>query len=284
MPRFKKPQPESGFTIIELLISVAILLVLASLAIFSTRTLLRQVEIDSTGQNILSTLRLARSKTLASEGETTYGVHFEADKYVLFSGSSYDESAAGNKEYTLNDTEVHSISLNGGPGVVDVIFDRVRGTTSQYGTVSLRLNADNNQNRTIHINSSGQVSYSDSTSSPVSRIKDHRHLHLTLGGDIRTKNQLTLDFPYDMYTEVINMAGYFSGGPPASEFNWSGTINVNGADQVLKIHTHSLSGFETKLCIHRNGNKVVNVLIDGEPIVVYDVDGVATSGFAPEPQ
>lgn len=271
----------SGFTLIELLVSIAILLIITSVVIFSLRTFGQQVEIESISQNMMSTLRLARSRTLASEAETTYGVHFETTKYVLFAGTSYVDGAAGNKEFTLIDSEIYNISLNGGGS--DVIFTRIRGTTSQYGSISARLVTDNSQTRTINISSSGQMSLQETVATTDSRIIDSRHLHFDLGWSIQNSTTLRLNFPNDSVTQNIAMSGFFNLGK--TEFDWSGKIPVGGTDQVLRIHTHSLDSFNTNLSIHRDrryNDKALTVsIIDSgvtKAIVSYDANGTASVG------
>lgn len=277
---FSKPLNQAGFTLIEILVSVVILLIMALLAIASFTTLRQQVEIDSSSQNILSVLRLARSKTLASESEDSYGVHFQADKYVLFKGTSYDSNDATNKDYTLTDSELYSISLTGGGS--DVIFNRIRGTTDEYGSVSIRLITDTTKTRTININNYGQVSINDTVTISSTRVTDSRHLHFDLGWSIQNSTTLTLAFtdsPNPPVTQNIPMAGYFNVGKTV--FNWSGTITVNGSDQVLKVHTHTLDAFNTILTIDRDiryNNKALTVSIDGQEVVSYTALGVATVG------
>lgn len=268
---------KEGFTLIELLVSIAILLIISLLVIFSLTTFGRQVEIEASSQSVISVLSLARNRTLASEGKTTYGVHFDNDKYVLFSGSTYTAGDPNNDEYDLQDSEFYSISLNGGGN--EVIFDRIRGTTGEYGSVSLRLISDNNQSRTINISESGQAGLSETLTVADSRVYDSRHLHFDLGWSIQNKNTLTLNFPNDSVTQNINMTGFFNVGK--TEFDWAGTVNVSGSDQVLRVHTHSLDGFNTILSIERDkryNDKALTVSIDGQQIVSYTAAGVATVG------
>ena len=63
------------------------------------------------------------------------------------------------------------------------------------------------------------------------------------------------------------MAAYFDAGK--TEFNWSGTFTVDGIDQPLQIHTHSLGAANTLLCIHRNRNQGKN----NQEVFIYIVDG-----------
>jgi prepilin-type N-terminal cleavage/methylation domain-containing protein len=271
---------QKGFTFIEILIAVVILVLITLLMLASFTTLRQQVEIDSSSQNILSVLRLARSKTLASESEDSYGVHFQSDKYVLFKGTTYNALDSNNKDYTLTDSEINSISLNGGGG--DVIFNRIRGTTDEYGTVTIRLLTDTSKTHTININNYGQVSLNDTVTVSSTRVFDSRHLHFNLGWSIQNSTTLTLaytDSPNPPVTQNIAMSGYFNVGKTL--FDWSGTVDVNGAEQELRIHTHSLDAFNTTLSINRDiryNNKALTVSVDGQTIVTYTAAGVATVG------
>lgn len=270
----------NGFTLIEILIAIGIILIITVVTLFSLSTLNKQVSLESASQNILSTLRLARSQTLASKSQSAYGVHFETTKYVLFTGTSYTDGAAGNKEYLLGDSEISSISLNGAGG--EVVFARIRGSTTQYGSVVVRLTSDTNKSKTINIDSSGQVSLNDTITSPTARLADSRHLHFDLSWSLQTAVTLTLTFHNSLNPDTVQniaMAGFFDG--PKSVFDWSGTVDVNGSNQTLRVHTHSLDAFDTELSITRDkryNDKAVDVSIDSKAIVSFSAAGVATVG------
>lgn len=269
-----------GFTLIELLVSVAIILIITAVTLFSLTTLNKQVSLDSSSQNVLSVLRLARSQTLASKGQTVYGVHFETTKFVLFTGTTYSPSAATNKDFSLGDCQIGAISLNG--GVSDVVFDRIRGTTAGYGSVIVQLTSDTTKRNIIDIASTGQVGIDTTISSPTARVTDTRHLHFNLGWSIQTATTLTLTFhnsPSADTVQNVTMAGYFDG--PKSVFDWSGNVAVNGANQLIRVHTHSLNAFNTTLSINRDkryNDKAVDISIDSKAIVSYTSAGVATIG------
>jgi len=259
---------QKGFTLIELLVVLAIIAVLITIALANFGTFGRQVDLDTTTQRVLSTLRLARNQTLASEGESQYGVHFEQAKYVLFKGSDY-LTGTDKKEYVLSSTDIGVINLK--DGEVDVVFDRVRGTTSQYGYITVRLISDLNRTQTININPLGQVSL-DAVVNPkcpgpfCPRISDTRHLHFDLGWSIQSATTLRLIFsdpPNPNVQNDIAMSSYFTGSPPTA-FDWSGTVPVNGSDQVLRVHTHLLDATDTTLSVHRDrryNNKALQIII-----------------------
>ncbi len=277
LPTFKNSSNQ-GFTLIEILITLTIAVILIAATIAGINLLPKQVTLDSNAQNVLSVLRLARSQTLSSKGATNYGVHFETSKYVLFSGDTYVAGTSTNKEYTLTGVTIGSISLTGSGS--EVVFDRVRGTTSEDGTVTLTLTADTSKISTLTINPSGQVSLTTSLAKNNTRLVDSRHLHFDLGWSIQNSNTLTLSFTdTPNVTQNIPMSGFFNGGK--TTFDWSGTVDVNGASQVLRVHSHSLSATATVLSITRDkryNTKALTVSIDSKQIVSYTAAGVATIG------
>lgn len=272
--RLGQVRKRQGFTLIELLIVIGILSILLLIAIGSFNLFTSQVSLETTSSKIISTLRLAREQTLASEDESVYGVHFETSKYVLFKGATYSSSDPDNKEYTLSGSEIYEINISGGD---DAVFNRIRGTTANSGNVKVRLTSDTSRTQTVLINSSGQVSLEETVSPTGTRVVDTRHLHFDLGWSIQGANPLRFNFFDDGVVEEIPMAGFFSGGV----FDWEGTIDVGGSDQTLRVHTHSLSGTDTNLSIHRDrqkNDKAVQILIGGNDIVSYTAAGVATIG------
>lgn len=269
-----------GFTLLELLIVVVLLMILGVAGLASYQSFISQIKLNNAVPQIISTLHLSRDRTLASEGESSYGVHFEANKYVLFKGTSYNPSAIDNEEHNLSsEIEIYDISLGGGS---DVVFDRLKGTTSNAGSVSIRIVRNPIKYRTISILSSGQVGLVGLVEPIGTRISDSRHLHLDLGWSIQNSTTLSLNFTDPPNPDVnfdIVMADYFDA--QKSQFNWEGTMDVNGATQTLKIHTHFLDPTNTILCIHRDrrdNDKALSISIDNQGIVSYSQDGDPTVG------
>lgn len=271
---------ETGITIIEVLLVVVIGSALFLISLAALRTLRQHADIDSAIHQLIATVQLAHNKTLASQNESNYGIHFENGQYILFKGSTYNASASDNEVHDLpSQLELYNIGVGGGS---DVVFDRVYGTTSDAGTVSMRVIAEPANSRTISILTSGQVGFQGSVNPIDSRITDTRHLHFNLGWSIKNATTLTLEFsdPPNPNVKVgVVMADYFN--PTKTDFEWEGTVDVNGSDQTLRINTHSLDSTDTLLSIHRDrrfNNKAVAILIDDHELVSYAVDGTATVG------
>jgi len=269
-----------GFTLIELLIVTAISMILLIIVLARFGAFGGQVDLNTASQRILSTLQRARNQTLASENETVYGVHFEAARYVLFQGATYDPLDTDNVDYDLDTTEIYSINLAGGTGR-DVVFDRVRGTTANNGSVSVRLLADNSKTQTILVSLQGQVSLQETVTPTGTRVSDTRHIHLVFGWSMQSSTTMRLIFSVPGNPDVIEnipIQNYIGGG----KFDWEGEVGVSGDDQELKIHSHVLDASNTTLSVHRDrrkNDKALEIQIDGTTIVTYDAAGVATPGF-----
>jgi len=147
----------SGFTLIEILIIVAITGLL-SVSVFSIyRGFNKNRSLEVSVQNIASLLSEARSLTLSSKNDSVYGVHLEESKAVLFKGTTYSTSSSDNIEYIISGLVSATSTLNG--GVVDVVFDRLTGETTAFGTTTLWLTADASSTKNIIIRETGIIEF-----------------------------------------------------------------------------------------------------------------------------
>ncbi|MCK4473732.1 hypothetical protein KAU40_00470 [Candidatus Parcubacteria bacterium] len=261
-----------GFTLIELLIIVGTLMVLIVVADTTISLFEQESDLNNSAEQIINVLRLAQNKTLTSEQDTQWGVYFETDKYVLFKGSDYNPLETDNEIHNLSKiVEISKIALEGLGS--KIVFDRVIGSTNQFGEISLELKTDTSKTKSIYIENSGQIGLTEpSTPSNIARIKDSRHIHFDLGWSIQDAITLKFKFlgPEPDQIETIDMADYFD--VSKTEFDWSNEDTpfvVNGFNQVFRIHTHFLDAFNTILCIHRDRNNNKN----NEEVLIYIIDG-----------
>src|SRR3989338_8837322 len=84
-----KLQATRGFTFIELLVVIGVVAILASGVLIAYRAASGGIELKTNAFKIVDVLNLARQRTIASLGNSEYGVHFEANRLVLFKGAAY---------------------------------------------------------------------------------------------------------------------------------------------------------------------------------------------------
>ncbi len=145
-----------GLTLIELLIAIGVFGIILSFGFFNTTLFITQTKKDQLSEEIVSTLREAREKTLAREDGFAYGVHLEAGSFTLFRAPTYNLNAGGNDVHIVpNDFEITSIALQSGG--VDVLFNLFSGDTNTSGSFTVEHEEDEVSSSTINIYETGIV-------------------------------------------------------------------------------------------------------------------------------
>ena len=145
-----------GFTIIEILFAVAVLVLITAIIIVSWSKLNASQALEKSTASVASVLDEARSLTLSAVGDSQYGVNLQESQLVLFKGDTYLPSDSDNRVTELHSAVgIRNISLSGGG--VSVVFKRLTGSTDQYGTVELYLRLATTTKRLINIRATGVI-------------------------------------------------------------------------------------------------------------------------------
>ncbi|PIR89103.1 MAG: hypothetical protein COU07_02645 [Candidatus Harrisonbacteria bacterium CG10_big_fil_rev_8_21_14_0_10_40_38] len=148
--------PKNGFSLIEIMIVMAIIIVLGtitSLNLFNERT---RKELDVTEKSIVAVLREAQQKSITQEDESEWGVAFvddTSDYYEL----TKDSTSYGKQNIIKSSLEFESVT--------DVSFAKITGEPSVNGDIVIikisgtdcLLEAE--KCKTITINSNGTITY-----------------------------------------------------------------------------------------------------------------------------
>ncbi|MDP3056926.1 MAG: type II secretion system protein [bacterium] len=273
---------EKGFTLIEVILVVAIMSIVVTVSLSSWRSFSDATNLGNTAKMIETKIKLAKSYSLSALNDTNYGIRFETDKIILFNaGTSTDI-----EPYNLTDgVEIYNIGLFGGGvdascnnGIIDIgeigvdcggscipcsslVFNRLTGT-SNNGSISTRVKNNISKTKTILINSQGQtgtdtfgVSTTPAIVEDTTNNINARHIHFNLSawsiqeGPPPTVTDLI--FKKSDGTAIVGGdISISSSSFSSSMFNWEGTITVDSVVQKLRIHTLDTSG--TTLCIMRD--------------------------------
>jgi prepilin-type N-terminal cleavage/methylation domain-containing protein len=146
-----------AFTLIELLIVVAITLILAVAVAPLYGNLTVSSQLNDNSAQIVQTLRIARERSVARVNNSAHGVYFEInpsakDKFILYQGSSY---AGRDSDYDRSTTMDSALSISETLSGTEVNFSKGFGKPNTTGTVT--LTHDVNGTRVITINSFGMV-------------------------------------------------------------------------------------------------------------------------------
>lgn len=144
----------AGFTFIEVLVVIAILLILVAVSVATFKNLGTSSTHRIATQEVLSALSEARNRSIASENDTTYGVYFATSSVTIFAGSVYSQSDPNNIliNFTGGVHATSSLSNNS----TEVVFQRLSGFPTATGTVHV-MRGDNMATNTITIHNSGLV-------------------------------------------------------------------------------------------------------------------------------
>ena len=144
-----------GISLLEVLVVVGILGLLALGISTAAPTFRKRSDLNAGVETVASLLTDARVRTLSSEENSRFGVYFQADRAVLFSGG-YATNTPGNiVQFLPNSIQISSIALES--GTTSVVFKRLTGDTDQYGTIVLKVREGLSASTTITIGQRGTI-------------------------------------------------------------------------------------------------------------------------------
>lgn len=134
-----------GFTLIELIVVIALIAGLSALAIPIYSSFQIEVQFDNTTAEITQTLRRAQALTLAGEQDKVWGVTFTSSSYSLY--------ANGDASFDELETIPATLTLS---GLSTVEFSRLNGGTADTGSITVTASSIG-KIKTISVNSEGRV-------------------------------------------------------------------------------------------------------------------------------
>ena len=139
-----------GFTIVEVLMATAILIILAGLGLFLGFDFYQSYAFSSERSSLISILEKARGLSMTNVNEAKHGVYFLPDSYVIFQGDSY---VSRNSIY---DEIISASSLVSRSGAEEIIFESLTGSPVATGSIVLY---DGVRSFTIQIADEGRISW-----------------------------------------------------------------------------------------------------------------------------
>ena len=145
---------KKGMSVIELLIAVAVLGILFSIILPQFSKIRENQVLKAATSNILSSLNKAQSQTFASINSSSYGVHFQSDKVIIFKGAVYSATDANNEIMEIIEpARISNVTLSGISGTSgNVYFNRLSGTPNTTGTITV---ATSSYSKIITISATG---------------------------------------------------------------------------------------------------------------------------------
>lgn len=140
----------AGFTMIELLITLAIIVVIFGFGVFMSFDFYRGLAITGERDTVVALLKRARTRAVNNVNEMSHGLYIATTTFVLFNGPSYASRTVALDESFPR----HSgISVSGSSTVV---FQNLSGDSSVSGTISF---GNSRTTTSIDINREGRVNW-----------------------------------------------------------------------------------------------------------------------------
>lgn len=140
-----------GFTLVEMLLSMAVIIILTAITVPVYETFVRRNDLDLNTQTTVDTIRKAETYARGVRNDSVWGVNFTASTMTLFKGSTYASRDTTFDEVTNLPSSVTQ------SGLTEVTFSKVFGVPSTTGTLTLSSTA--NSSKQVILNSEGSVDF-----------------------------------------------------------------------------------------------------------------------------
>jgi len=139
----------------ELLVVICIMTIILSISFYFFKGMGKKDALEKDVAGLTSFIRNARLLSVASKDAMPFGIHLESGKAVLFEGNIYVAGGANEKIIEFS-KEVYMSSYSLNLGTPDIIFARLNGNISNFGTITLSLK-DDSASTTITILRTGVI-------------------------------------------------------------------------------------------------------------------------------
>lgn len=147
--------PKDGFTLMEILISVSVLVILGALAVIAFSGSQKDTVLKSRANTLVFHLEEARTEAVSGKNGESHGIVFEENSYTLFSGSTYDSEDPENTTYEIEE----GLELTASDDTI--IFERVSGNTEGAATITVSYVDESTESINILVSRLGAVTTTD---------------------------------------------------------------------------------------------------------------------------
>ena len=141
----------SGFTLPEVLLSMACLVIIFAMTIPSYNVLQVRNDLDIATLSLVGSLRRAKTLSQAGSGDSGWGVYTATGSILIYKGANYSSRIVSYDETTTISSSIIISGLN------DVFFSKMYGIPNITGTTT--FTSVKNQTRNVTINAKGMVDY-----------------------------------------------------------------------------------------------------------------------------
>jgi type II secretory pathway pseudopilin PulG len=147
--RTSKYKKLPGYTIVEILLTVALIALIAGFSVPLFQSFLFRNQVETATALVTRAIRSAQANSQGVRGDSSWGVAFISNSVILFKGNSY---ATRDQNEDLN-YSLQGATVSGGG---ELIFSKLYGFLSSPVTLNISSTSGNN---TITVNEKGTINY-----------------------------------------------------------------------------------------------------------------------------
>lgn len=149
---YTSPKFTTGFTLVEILVTLAILTTILAIGAFANINLFRTEQILKEETILVSTLQKARNRAMNNVDQSQHGVHLEdgSDFYIIFKGNIYNPNDSSNEKIP-RENKVELSELD------NIVFEQLSGNTANDGNIT--LTDTGGKTRNIEISPNGLIKW-----------------------------------------------------------------------------------------------------------------------------
>lgn len=149
MSKVKGQKSKVGFTLIELILVVAVISIVAASSTPIYSRFLLQNSVANTADQLIGSLRKAQIYSMMGRQGSSWSVNYSSNTLTLYKGSSFaGRDSSFDETFSINP----NVSIS---GFTDINFARITGLPTPSG-VTITTSSGNNQT-TVTVNSQGVV-------------------------------------------------------------------------------------------------------------------------------
>lgn len=149
----KKKNNEKGFTLLELVLVVAITVILAATSVPLLLNVTSRNRANAVSREVVSALRLAQKRSMSGLQDSEFGVYFDdsSKQFIVFRGASYGLNPSDDLVFNY----ASSITISQSFSSSEVNLEKITGSTADTGTIAITDTSGNAES--ISVSSQGKI-------------------------------------------------------------------------------------------------------------------------------
>lgn len=145
-----------GFSLLEIIISIAIIGILTTIVVNSSQVSILKKEQESIIQSMIAQLEKAKANAQAGKNGSEFGIKFNPQEYIYFSGSTFSVNNDENIFFVINSQFEITETISNGDN--SIVFSKILGRPNTTATITVSHIDNRIPNKSFQIEATGDIS------------------------------------------------------------------------------------------------------------------------------